>query len=1013
MITPAVRDLPPFTEDPNLLGLEMHRRDEYDYSGPSLQGEPWDNPLLKVQENAPEPDSKEMKAFSTTIANFEGFESGSSPPDDTGDVGPNHFVQGINSANSTVRVFNKSGTTLATFTMETLGAGLTNCSNGFCDPIILYDQIADRWVVSEFAGRGSYFCVYVSQTGDPTGSYYAYEFPAGYTSYPDYPKYGVWPQDDDGDGIYDEGSYLIGVNAGASGYRDVFALDRDAMLQGLTTSPVKFSIPDLPAFSFELLLPANHEGNTPPPNNTPALFLRPVDNELHSGYACSEPCDIMDIWSLTMDWDTPANSTLTHLPNIEIAEYDHTLCGTSGNWDCMPQPGTTQKIDPIREPIHFPLQYRNFGDHETLVGCFAEDVDGTDHAAVHWFEIRNTGSGWDLHQDGVIGGDARHRSVCSAAMDQSGNIAVGYTRTGSTAPYYPSIYYAGRLSSDPTGTMPYYEYVIQDATTSKTNNERWGDYSGIGVDPADDCTFWYTTEYGGTGHTKIAAFKFDACGCVQFPSPPTASASAVQPDRIDVSWDDSDLDSVVEYRIYRSTTSTGPYTLVNTVTDTSPGVANSGTYTYQDTPLASGQTYYYVVDASDGLACISEYSDEVSATLYGTNIVFDSIGTWTELTGNMDGFLNQGEKWSVDVTLRNDGNLDATNVTAILTGNGITLCASPGTFGAIDQGGSDLKTFTYTFIIISNFSIGNCPGDITFNIITKTSTEQTPAGVDESNVFSATVASGGMTVNDATGATGTIASKTTTNFFTVPSPVISTPGVLSACTMDISMIPPGYSNWTLSVIIDHDPGNDGTYDFTQTIFSGTVAGWTNISGFALTNMVNGSNIGNGTWRLRITNNGQGPNNSGTLQSWTLHLTSGSWDCSYVGSGDCGGVTPAPEVSDDDLHYMTVDKNGDDVDLTFEDVGASHYNIYVSTAADTHDFLVSLTDDGKADCGGLDGATDNGEMLTFSGYSLENGLTGDTSTIYFLVTADNGVAGSEGPLGEDSETLARSATENCP
>ena len=168
----------------------------------------------------------------------------------------------------------------------------------------------------------------------------------------------------------------------------------------------------------------------------------------------------------------------------------------------MSQPGTTQKLDPIREPIHFPLQYRNFGTHEVLVGCFAEDVDGLDRAATHWFELRSTppGSGtWTTYQEGVIGdgvGDV-HRSVCSAAMDSAGNIAVGYTRTGANAPYYPSIYYAGRLASDPLGTMPYYDNLIWDATTSKTNNERWGDYSGIGVDPVDGCTFWYTTEYGG------------------------------------------------------------------------------------------------------------------------------------------------------------------------------------------------------------------------------------------------------------------------------------------------------------------------------------------------------------------------------------------------------------------------------------------------------------------------------------------------------------------------------------
>jgi hypothetical protein len=178
----------------------------------------------------------------------------------------------------------------------------------------------------------------------------------------------------------------------------------------------------------------------------------------------------------------------------------------------MPQPNTSQKIDPIREPLHFPLQYRNFGSHETLVGCFAEDVDGTDHAAVHWFEIRRTTGDWTVYQEGVLGGEPNvHRSVCSAAMDKEGNIAVGYTRTGDFEPHYPSIYYSGRMASDPLGTMPHYDNLIWDAATSNTDNERWGDYSGIGVDPADGCTFWYTTEYGGSGQSRITSFRFDDC----------------------------------------------------------------------------------------------------------------------------------------------------------------------------------------------------------------------------------------------------------------------------------------------------------------------------------------------------------------------------------------------------------------------------------------------------------------------------------------------------------------------
>ncbi len=416
-------------------------------------------------------------------------------------MGPNHYLQGDNGPNgSRVTVYDKAGAQLAQFDMEDL-ATTSPCNNGYCDPIIQYDEMADRWMVTEFDSSAATLCVYVSRTPDPTGQWWAYAFPRG--SMQDYPKYAVWP----------DGYYIAANNGGM-----VMVLERADMLNGLAATIQAFTIGELPGFGFQLTMPATLEGSAPPVG-APAYYLRPRDTEIHGG-TCTN-CDLMEMWSLHVDWTTPANSALTSLPGVQLTDWDQTLCGTGSTWNCMPQPGTSQKIDPIREPIHYPLQYRNFGTHETLVGCFAEDVDGTDHAAVHWFEIRRTppGSGnWVKYQEGVLGDGLTdvHRSVCSAAMDSAGNIAVGYTRTGGSTPYYPSIYYSGRRASDPLGTMPYYDNLIWNATTSKTNNERWGDYSGIGVDPADGCTFWYTTEYGGSGQTRVAAFKFDECGTPDF-----------------------------------------------------------------------------------------------------------------------------------------------------------------------------------------------------------------------------------------------------------------------------------------------------------------------------------------------------------------------------------------------------------------------------------------------------------------------------------------------------------------
>ncbi|MCU0231284.1 MAG: hypothetical protein MUC67_07880, partial [Acidobacteria bacterium] len=485
IVTRAARELPDISPDPNLFLPEAKRRDDFGFSPIPYSIEPRLDPLLlrERQRQADGPLAAGPNGFGTLVHDYAGQTSTTSPPDTNGDVGPNHYVQGVNLSVSTVRVYDKAtGQALKTFEMDALTTA-SPCRNGFCDSVVLYDRVADRWILTELPSSGGNVCMYVSTTGDPTGTYYAYTF-AVETSLTDFPKYGVWPLSANG------GSYLMGANAGSSG-RDVFAFDRNKMLQGLPATFQKFTVPNLPNSGFQLVLPAGMQGNNPPPAGEPAIFVRPYDDEAQVG-ATTPSSDFFELWSLTVDWATPANSKLTKLPNIPMADYDMTLCGMGGIWNCMPQPGTGQKIDPIREPVHFPLHYRNLGSHQAIVGAFVADVNGADQAAVRWFELRKPagGGGWSLFQEGVIGGEPGvHRAVASAAMDGQGNIAVGYTRTGATAPYYPSIYYKGRLVTDPPGAMPQGEHRIVDATNSKTNNERWGDYAGMGVDPSDDCTF--------------------------------------------------------------------------------------------------------------------------------------------------------------------------------------------------------------------------------------------------------------------------------------------------------------------------------------------------------------------------------------------------------------------------------------------------------------------------------------------------------------------------------------------
>jgi len=604
-----VRDLPaPITWRPGDPIKEIPRRfypppgTEDQYVGRS---EPFVDLLHEWQLAAPDNTSG---AFVTPTRNFlgQGF-SGVNPPDTAGDVGPNHYIQLINSSGGTaVRIYDKAEpqpAVLANFMLDSLGSG--NCASGFGDPIALYDRQADRWLLSEFSGSGNRLCVYISQTADPlSGGWLNYDFQA--PSFPDYPKYGVWPTDANS-GL---GSYVVTSNDGGPG---IYALDRGAMLSGSPGTYQRMTIPDLPGFGFEAPAPADLDGPNSPPAGARAIIMRHRDTENHSGPAA--PGDLLEMWAFDVDWTTPANTTLTTLPSIDVDEFDSDLCGLT-SFFCFTQPNSGTTLDPLREVIMNRLQYMNHGDFETLVGNLVTDVDGSDHGGVRWFELRRQGGGWSLYQEGTYSIDADHRWMAAGAMDQSQNIALAYNISSNTT--FPGLRYTGRLAGDPLDVMTQAEAVIA-AGNSPNSSNRYGDYAAMNLDPADDCTFWFTGEFNPSGSwgTQIASFAFDACGCELEPAPLAVTAEANGDNRIDVSFDDADLPTVVEYRVRRSTTPGGPYETIATVADTSPGVASGPGYIYEDIGVSGGTTYYYIVVGSDGVACTSSASNESSATATG------------------------------------------------------------------------------------------------------------------------------------------------------------------------------------------------------------------------------------------------------------------------------------------------------------------------------------------------------------------------------------------------------------
>ncbi len=447
------------------------------------------------------------KGLPPTGVSFDGMIQigGSTPPDPNGDVGPNHFVQTINSR---LQVWDKMGNSVfGPVNINTLWAGFGGaCQNeNSGDPVVLHDQLADRWLITQFTSAGpEYFnCVALSQTSDPTGAYYRYAFSTG-AFFPDYPKWGI--------GV--DGYYLSTREFGTPYQIGAYVVERDQMLLGNPTPQyIGFQI-NTPAFVIgDGILPADVDGNTLPPKGSPHYFVGSMDDGAFDG----APADALNLFKFAVDWGTPANSTFAMTDQMDVAAVDTVFPCTPSSRACIPQPNTTRRLDILsyrQRPLHR-FAYRNLGTHESLV--VSQSVEATAGVAgMRWYEIRSPNSSPVIHQQGTYSPDNVNRWMGSIAMDRQGNMLMGYSVSDDTS-VFPGLRFTGRLFSDPLGTMPQGEGVIIDgAGTQESSGSRWGDYSSMTVDPVDDCTFWYTNEYYTTTstnsyRTRISSVTFPGC----------------------------------------------------------------------------------------------------------------------------------------------------------------------------------------------------------------------------------------------------------------------------------------------------------------------------------------------------------------------------------------------------------------------------------------------------------------------------------------------------------------------
>ncbi|HLV88853.1 MAG TPA: hypothetical protein VKV39_17840 [Candidatus Sulfotelmatobacter sp.] len=475
---------------------------------------------------------------------FPGFTVQSSVPDTNGAVGETQFVQFVNDSYA---VFDKSTGAIVSGpkTGNTLWSSLGSpCSTSpHLDEVAQYDKLDKRWVM--MMPSTSSLCIAVSQTSDAvTGGWNLYSFPipssancGGGPCAADYPKLAVWPD-----------AYYVSFNESkTTGGSTVFegdavcALDSASMMQGIAASKMQCFVDQ--STSYGDILPADLDGTTAPPSGEPAYFLNFDSND-----------SSLDLWQFHVDWNTTSNTTFTGPTNIPVNAFTEP-CGETGleitysTGHCIPQTGTPNTLDSYGDRLMYRVAYRNFPGtntipaHESIVANHTVDASGA--TGIRWYELQNplpsSTPSFTVAQQGTYSPDSNYRWAGSIAMDQAGDIALGYSVSSSAMS--PTIRYTGRLATDPVDTMESEIDVLQTANPAVTagsltgTNFHWADYSSMAVDPTDDCTFWFTTEYvspsGTNWSTRIASFSFPSCGTTPdfsvSPSQPSETVSAGSP----------------------------------------------------------------------------------------------------------------------------------------------------------------------------------------------------------------------------------------------------------------------------------------------------------------------------------------------------------------------------------------------------------------------------------------------------------------------------------------------------
>jgi hypothetical protein len=419
------------------------------------------------------------------LVNIQGIDNNTFPNDPSGDIGQDHYLQAVNA--TTLVVWDKEGNMVGSpFAANTIWNQLGFSSAG--DPIVLYDQEVNRWIITEFPS-GNQLLFAISEDSDPFGPWEAWNF--GTPSFPDYPKYGIWSN-----------AYSVTTNEGGPSQLPCYMIDRQAILNGdASVSIQRIVVPGISSGpGFQVATPVDWSGTTPPDEDMPLIVSLRDD-------AWSGSDDIIRVHKFDIDWANSSNTTVT-TESIVTSPFDTNPCSTGGGgFACIPQMGGGG-LDGLPEVIMNQVHYRNFGSHESMVMNFITDVDGNNLSGIRWVELRRTGGNWELYQEGTWAPDDGYdRFMGGICMDGSGNIGLAYSVSSESI--FAGLAFTGRRAGDPLGEMTVDEFWPIEGSNSINTFTRFGDYAHMSVDPTNDRTFWYTGEYAGSGNVDVRIFAFE------------------------------------------------------------------------------------------------------------------------------------------------------------------------------------------------------------------------------------------------------------------------------------------------------------------------------------------------------------------------------------------------------------------------------------------------------------------------------------------------------------------------